>query len=169
MLRALERPFEIAGAVVFISASAGIALAPADGADVEELIANVDMALYKAKANGRGNSVFFHNALRADMHARRELELRLRQAYAQGELELYFQPQVRLADAAVVGSEALEVESRPHHRGPRRIHRDVCRQSDRHRSRQLDSPHGVRNRGLLAKHGPGADSRGRKPVPELIP
>jgi EAL domain-containing protein (putative c-di-GMP-specific phosphodiesterase class I) len=65
------------------------------------------MALYKAKANGRGNSVFFHNALRADVHARRELELKLRQAYAQGELELYLQPQVRLADAAVVGSEAL--------------------------------------------------------------
>ncbi len=107
MLQALEKPFEIAGAVVFISASAGIAVAPGDGADTEELIANVDMALYKAKANGRGNSVFFHNALRADMHARRELELKLRRAYAQGELELYFQPQVRLADAAVVGSEAL--------------------------------------------------------------
>jgi diguanylate cyclase (GGDEF)-like protein/PAS domain S-box-containing protein len=107
MLQALEKPFEIAGAVVFISASAGIALAPADGADVEELIANVDMALYKAKANGRVSSVFFHNALRADVHARRELELKLRQAYAQGDLELYFQPQVRLADATVVGSEAL--------------------------------------------------------------
>jgi diguanylate cyclase (GGDEF)-like protein/PAS domain S-box-containing protein len=107
MLQALEKPFEIAGAVVFISASAGIAVAPADGADTEELIANVDMALYNAKANGRGSFVFFHNALRADVHARRELELKLRQAYAQGELELYFQPQVRLADAAVVGSEAL--------------------------------------------------------------
>ena len=107
MLQALEKPFEIAGAVVFISASAGIAVAPADGADIEELIANVDMALYKAKANGRGSSVFFHNALRADVHARRELELKLRQAYAQGDLELYFQPQVRLADATVVGSEAL--------------------------------------------------------------
>ena len=107
MLRALEQPFEIAGTVVFISASAGIALAPADGSDIEELIANVDMALYEAKARGRGNSVFFHNALRTDAHARRELELKLRQAYAQGELELYFQPQVRLADATVVGSEVL--------------------------------------------------------------
>jgi EAL domain-containing protein (putative c-di-GMP-specific phosphodiesterase class I) len=107
MLQALDKPFDIAGAMVFISASAGIALAPADGADVEELIANVDMALYKAKANGRGSSVFFHNALRADAHARRELEIKLRQAFAQGELEVYFQPQVRLSDAAVVGSEAL--------------------------------------------------------------
>jgi len=107
MLQALDKPFDIAGAMVFISASAGIALAPADGADVEELIANVDMALYKAKANGRGSSVFFHNALRADVHARRELEIKLRQAFAQGELEVYFQPQVRLSDAAVVGSEAL--------------------------------------------------------------
>jgi diguanylate cyclase (GGDEF)-like protein/PAS domain S-box-containing protein len=89
MLQELEKPFEIAGAVIFISASAGIAIAPADGADIEELIASVDMALYKAKANGRGGSVFFQNSLRADVHARRELEIKLRQAYSPGELELY--------------------------------------------------------------------------------
>jgi diguanylate cyclase (GGDEF)-like protein/PAS domain S-box-containing protein len=107
ILAELEKPFDIAGTVVFISASAGIALAPADGANIEELIANVDMALYKAKANGRGSSVFFHNALRADVHARREMDIKLRKAHSRGELELYFQPQVRLADATVVGSEAL--------------------------------------------------------------
>jgi diguanylate cyclase (GGDEF)-like protein/PAS domain S-box-containing protein len=107
MLRELERAFEIAATVVFVSASAGIALAPADGADVETLIANVDVALHKAKASGRGTYAFFHNALRADVRARKELDTKLRQAYLNGELELYFQPQVRLSDGTVVGSEAL--------------------------------------------------------------
>jgi diguanylate cyclase (GGDEF)-like protein/PAS domain S-box-containing protein len=107
MMQALEIPFEIAGTVVFISASAGIALAPTDGSDAEELIANVDMALYKAKANGRSSYAFFHNSLRADVRARRELDLKLRQAYLAGELEVYYQPQIRLSDGKIVGSEAL--------------------------------------------------------------
>jgi diguanylate cyclase (GGDEF)-like protein/PAS domain S-box-containing protein len=107
MLRELERAFEIAATVVFVSASVGIALAPADGADAETLIANVDVALHKAKAVGRGTYAFFNNALRADVRARKELDTKLRQAYLNSELELYFQPQVRLSDGKVVGSEAL--------------------------------------------------------------
>ncbi len=107
MLQQLETPFDIAGTTAFVSASAGIAIAPADGADAEELIANVDMALYKAKAVGRGQYAFFLNALRADAQARRDLDTKLRQAHLQGEFELYFQPQLRLADGAIVGAEAL--------------------------------------------------------------
>jgi diguanylate cyclase (GGDEF)-like protein/PAS domain S-box-containing protein len=107
MLQQLEKSFEIAGTTAFISASAGIAIAPADGADAEELMANVDMALYKAKSIGRGQYAFFLNALRADAHARRELDIKLRRAHLQGEFELYFQPQARLADGRIVGAEAL--------------------------------------------------------------
>ena len=107
MLQQLERPFDIAGTTAFISASVGIAIAPADGADTEELMANVDMALYKAKSIGCGQYAFFLNALRADAHARRELDIKLRQAHLRGEFELYFQPQVRLADGRIVGAEAL--------------------------------------------------------------
>jgi diguanylate cyclase (GGDEF)-like protein/PAS domain S-box-containing protein len=107
MLQQLEKPFDIADTTAFISASAGIAIAPANGADAEELMANVDMALYKAKSIGRGQYAFFHNALRADAHARRELDIKLRRAHRQGEFELYFQPQVRLADGRIVGAEAL--------------------------------------------------------------
>lgn len=107
MLLQLKTPFEINGEVIHIGASAGIAIAPADGADVEELIANVDTALYKAKANGPGRYVFFHSSQRAEMQARRDLDLRLRRAHTDGEFELYFQPQVRLADCVVVGVEAL--------------------------------------------------------------
>jgi diguanylate cyclase (GGDEF)-like protein/PAS domain S-box-containing protein len=107
MLQQLEKPIDIAGTTAFVSASAGIAIAPADGADGEELIANVDMALYKAKSIGPGQYAFFLNALRADAHARRELDTKLRQAHLQGEFELYFQPQIRLSDGKVVGAEAL--------------------------------------------------------------
>jgi diguanylate cyclase (GGDEF)-like protein/PAS domain S-box-containing protein len=107
MLLQLKTPFEINGKVVYVSASAGIAIAPADGFDVEELIANVDMALYRAKANGPGTCVFFHNTLRAEAQARRDLDLKLRHAYGGGEFELFFQPQVRVADSVLVGAEAL--------------------------------------------------------------
>jgi diguanylate cyclase (GGDEF)-like protein/PAS domain S-box-containing protein len=107
MLQQLEKPIDIAGTTAFVSASAGIAIAPADGTDAEELMANVDMALYKAKSTGRGQYAFFLNALRADAHARRELDIKLRQAHMQGEFELYFQPQVCLADGRIVGAEAL--------------------------------------------------------------
>jgi diguanylate cyclase (GGDEF)-like protein/PAS domain S-box-containing protein len=107
MLQQLETPFDIAGTTAFVSASAGIAIAPADGADAEELMANVDMALYKAKAVGPGQYAFFLNALRADAQARRDLDTKLRRAHLQGEFELYFQPQVRLLDGAIVGAEAL--------------------------------------------------------------
>lgn len=107
ILMELKAPIEVSGKIVYIDASAGIAIAPADGADVEELIANVDTALYKAKAKGPGSYVFFHNSQRAEIHARRDLDLKLRRAHANGEFELYFQPQVRLTDSAVVGAEAL--------------------------------------------------------------
>jgi EAL domain-containing protein (putative c-di-GMP-specific phosphodiesterase class I) len=107
LLRELDRPFEIACTIIFASACGGIALAPADGANAEELIANVDMALYKAKANGRGSHAFYDATLRARVVARKQVDDNLRQAYLRGELELYFQPQVRLGDGAVVGAEAL--------------------------------------------------------------
>ncbi len=107
MLRQLETPFDIAGTTAFVSACAGIAIAPADGADTEELIGNVDMALYKAKAVGRSQYAFFLNALRADVQARRDLDTKLRRAHSHGEFELHFQPQVRLADGKIVGAEAL--------------------------------------------------------------
>ncbi len=107
LLLQLEKPFEINGKLIHISASAGIAIAPADGSNIEELIANVDMALYSAKANGPGAYVFFHNSLRAEAQARRDLDIALRRAYAGDEFDLYFQPQVRMTDSVLIGAEAL--------------------------------------------------------------
>jgi diguanylate cyclase (GGDEF)-like protein/PAS domain S-box-containing protein len=107
MLRRLNEPFIINDQLVHLGASAGVAIAPQDGADVEELIANADLALYQAKSDGGRILRFFMPVLRAQAQARRSLGLELRRAFAQNEFEIYFQPQIRLADGAVVGAEAL--------------------------------------------------------------
>jgi len=107
MLRQLTEPFTIGDHILHVGGSAGIAIAPNDGKNVDELIANADLALYQAKAAGRRSYRFFLPVLRAQAQARRSLDLELRRAYSENEFELYFQPQVRLADGAVVGAEAL--------------------------------------------------------------
>jgi diguanylate cyclase (GGDEF)-like protein/PAS domain S-box-containing protein len=107
IIKRLTEPFIINDQLVLLGASAGIAIAPQDGASVDELIANADLALYQAKSDGGRVARFFMPVLRAQAQARRSLGLELRRAFAQDELEIYFQPQVRLADNAVVGAEAL--------------------------------------------------------------
>jgi diguanylate cyclase (GGDEF)-like protein/PAS domain S-box-containing protein len=107
MLKRLAEPFKINDHVLHVGGSAGIAIAPGDGANVDELIANADLALYQAKSEGGRTYRFFLPVLRAQAQARRSLDLELRRAFAENEFELYFQPQVRLADGAVVGAEAL--------------------------------------------------------------
>jgi diguanylate cyclase (GGDEF)-like protein len=107
MLRRLAERFEINGHRLFIGASAGIAIAPTDGSDVEDLISNADLALYDAKAAGGRTYRLFLPVLRAKAQARRELDTDLRRAFAEGEFVLYYQPQLRVSDGAVVGAEAL--------------------------------------------------------------
>jgi len=107
MLRRLAEPFTINDHVLHVGGSAGIAIAPNDGTSTDELLANADLALYRAKADGGRGYRFFLPVLRAQAQARRELDGELRRAFAEHEFELYFQPQVRLADGAVVGAEAL--------------------------------------------------------------
>jgi diguanylate cyclase (GGDEF)-like protein/PAS domain S-box-containing protein len=107
MLKRLNEPFVINDQLVHLGASAGVAIAPQDGADVEELIANADLALYQAKSEGGRNLRFFMPVLRAQAQARRSLGLELRRAFTNNEFDIYFQPQIRLFDKAVVGAEAL--------------------------------------------------------------
>src|SRR5262245_26921819 len=107
MLGRLASPFEIDEHVVHLAGSAGIAIAPTHGSTVDELIANADLALYDAKSGGGRIFRFFQPVLRAQAQARRGLDLELRRAFENEEFVLYFQPQVRLADDAVVGAEAL--------------------------------------------------------------
>jgi diguanylate cyclase (GGDEF)-like protein/PAS domain S-box-containing protein len=107
MLERLAEPFEIGGHVLHIGGSAGIAIAPNDGSTVDELIANADLALYQAKKSGGGVYRFFIPTLRAKAQSRRALDIELRRAFTNGEFELHYQPQVRLADGVVIGAEAL--------------------------------------------------------------
>jgi diguanylate cyclase (GGDEF)-like protein/PAS domain S-box-containing protein len=107
VLNRLAQNFEINEHSVRVGGSAGIAIAPNDGTTVDELIANADLALYQAKSNGGRTRRFFLPVHRAQVQARRALDLELTRAYAQKELEIYFQPEVRLIDRAVVGAEAL--------------------------------------------------------------
>ncbi|WP_335334101.1 putative bifunctional diguanylate cyclase/phosphodiesterase [Candidatus Sodalis pierantonius] len=95
------------GQVVTISASIGIVLFPLHGATMQELLTSADLALYQAKAEGRHCRRFFTPALRALSQARRSYQSQLVRAYQQGEFELYYQPQMRLADNAIIGAEAL--------------------------------------------------------------
>ena len=107
MLRRLADPYTVDDHVLHLGGSAGIAIAPNDGEVGDELIANADLALYQAKADGGRVYRFYLPVLRAQAQARRGLDADLRRAFAQDEFELHFQPQIRLVDATVIGAEAL--------------------------------------------------------------
>jgi diguanylate cyclase (GGDEF)-like protein len=104
---AVKKPYELHGHAVIVDTSIGIALAPGDGCDPTELLKNADMALYRAKADGRGTYRFFEPAMDARMKSRRALELALRGALANGEFQLHYQPLVNLDDRRITSCEAL--------------------------------------------------------------
>lgn len=102
-----SRPFQICGQRIEIGASVGIALAPMHGAEPDELLKNADIALYRAKSEGRGRCVVFRAELAEAMRQRRQLELALKAALANDELELHYQPIVDLVSGRVTSCEAL--------------------------------------------------------------
>jgi predicted signal transduction protein with EAL and GGDEF domain len=99
--------YDVQGHEVVIGASIGIALAPTDGEESDGLLRNADMALYRAKADGRGASHFFEPEMDRRLQARRALELDLRKAFANGDFELFYQPLVTIETNEVSGFEAL--------------------------------------------------------------
>jgi diguanylate cyclase (GGDEF)-like protein len=104
---AVREPCDLHGHAAIVDTSIGIALAPGDGIDPTELLKNADMALYRAKADGRGTYRFFEPGMDARMKSRRTLELALRMALANGEFELHYQPLVSLDDRRITSCEAL--------------------------------------------------------------
>jgi diguanylate cyclase (GGDEF)-like protein len=107
LIEALSAPYDINGSRVIIGTSIGIALVPEDGDNVDEIIKNADMALYRSKADGRGRYHFFEDDMNAQMQARRLLDLDLRRAIADGEFRVFYQPLINLASGLVCGFEAL--------------------------------------------------------------
>jgi diguanylate cyclase (GGDEF)-like protein len=104
---AVGEPFDIDGHLAAVGASIGIAVSPGDGSTPEKLLRNADLALYRAKDDGRGTFHFFEPAMDEHMQARRTMEQDLRKALPSGEFELYYQPVVNLRSGTVSGFEAL--------------------------------------------------------------
>src|SRR5581483_11596138 len=107
IIEAVAEPFDISGHQVVIGVSVGIAVAPADGEQPDQLLRNADMALYRAKSEGRGTYHFFQADMDAQMQARHVLEIDLRKALVAGEFELYYQPIVDLGTGRIASFEAL--------------------------------------------------------------
>jgi predicted signal transduction protein with EAL and GGDEF domain len=103
----LSAPYDIQGHHVVIGASVGVSIAPADGSEPIQLLKNADMALYRAKADGRGTYRFFEPEMDAHAQARRALELDLRAALVRGEFEVHYQPIHDLAQGEIISLEAL--------------------------------------------------------------
>jgi diguanylate cyclase (GGDEF)-like protein len=107
LIETISAPCDLDGNQAVVGLSIGIALSPGDGGDSQELLKNADLALYRAKADGRGMYHFFEPEMDARMQARRALEVDLRKAIAAGEFELFYQPLVNIETQLVTGCEAL--------------------------------------------------------------
>ena len=107
MIEQLNLPFELGNHSIFIGTSVGIAIGHEAGTNIEAMLASADLALYRAKAEGGGKYALYVPVMRAEAQARRTLVAEIEQAFRAGELELHFQPLVRLADAKFSGAEAL--------------------------------------------------------------
>jgi diguanylate cyclase (GGDEF)-like protein len=103
----ISEPYDIDGHPAVIGASIGIAVGPGDGLRPDKLLRNADLALYRAKGDGRGTFRFFEPAMDLQMQTRRIMEQDLRKALAAGEFELHYQPVVNLASNEISGFEAL--------------------------------------------------------------
>jgi len=107
LIRILSECYDIDGIELVVGASIGIALSPGDGETSEELMRNADMALYRAKSDGGGVHRFFEREMDRQAQKRRDMELDLRRAFANGEFELHYQPLVDIAADRISGFESL--------------------------------------------------------------
>ena len=107
VMASLKLPVPVLGTKIDVTASMGIALFPKDDASTEDLIRKADIALYKAKEEGRGRYVLYDEAMETSIFQRIGLEADLRQALERKEFALHYQPQQELASGRIVGVEAL--------------------------------------------------------------
>ena len=107
VIAALSQPYTIDGNTISIGCSIGVAVAPRDGGDSETLVRNADLALYAAKADGRGVHRFYREELLHGAQNRKQLEDDLRHALIKNQFHLVYQPVVCTESARIVGYEAL--------------------------------------------------------------
>ena len=107
VIEELSEPYDIDGQQAVIGVSIGISVGPGDGSSPDKLLRNADLALYRAKSDGRGTFRFFEPVMDLQMQARRIMEQDLRKALPAGEFELHYQPVVNLASNEISGFEAL--------------------------------------------------------------
>lgn len=107
VIERLSEPYQVDQHTLYVGASVGSAFGPQDGASVEELMRNADLALYQAKDAGGGEHCSFEPPLHAYAEERRQLEVSLRKALGRDELTLNYQPVVDARSQAVVSFEAL--------------------------------------------------------------
>jgi len=107
IIKAMCTPMNIGGQQIEIGASVGIAVGPGDGTTTDQLVKNADLALYKAKSEGRSTYHFFETGMDAELQQRRSIEAGLRLALQRDELRLMYQPLLGLAENRVICVEAL--------------------------------------------------------------
>ena len=107
LIQMVSQPYSIAGSRAIIGASVGIAIAPYDGLDTDDLVSSADLALYAAKGGGRGQFRFYSSELKDGARQRKQIEEDLRDALHRDEMNLRFQPIVRASDGLVTCFEAL--------------------------------------------------------------
>lgn len=107
ILQAFREPFMLDGRELVLTASIGAAIYPKDGTSAQDLMRNADTALYESKLAGRNTHHFFTAAMNQQVSRRLVLEEALRHALSRDELQVVYQPVIRLADDQVVGAEAL--------------------------------------------------------------
>jgi diguanylate cyclase (GGDEF)-like protein/PAS domain S-box-containing protein len=107
ILDAINQPFTISGQEIRVGVSVGITLSPRDGGDPDDLLRRADLAMYRAKQEGRGIFRFFAPEMEQAVQSQLSLEGEIRQGLERREFVLHYQPQVRLTDGTVVGAEAL--------------------------------------------------------------
>lgn len=100
-------PYDLSGHLTTIDLTIGIALAPANGVDIDDLLKNADLALYEAKRDGRAGHRYFEPQMNERMQRRRMLESELRSAIVNNEFALHYQPVVNLRSGKITACEAL--------------------------------------------------------------